>query len=521
MNTVLRSTLLAGMLALGSAAQANDGVMIYTVQAGDTLSQIARTQLSNPEAWRQLQRLNKVADPNRLVPGARLKIPLGLSRAQPGEAQVLWVQGDVQVKRIKSGGFVALSVGESLSSGDVLQTGEQGSLTLRFADKSRMLVSPGSRLLLGKLTFDARTGGAGVLAHLDAGGVTSSVQAQKAGARYEVRTPALSLAVRGTEFRVMLDGRTGITRSMVTEGMVLASNQHGTIVVPSGYGTQAEAGRAPVKPSALLPAPRLAPAPETLDHLPARFDWSPLEGAGLYRVELLEGPERERLAYSASTEAARSNWRSLGNGHYRLRVRGIDRQGLDGLDAQLDFQVQAYPEAPLVATPRDLSEIKDEKVRFRWARNPAAEYYRFQVSQSTDFARPVMQVKRLTAKSSGMALTLTPGQYYWRVAAGNQRDGLGPFGPVQAFRVLAPDGVPSAPDQDFLLRWQSVSPTERYRVEVARDPAFRELLQAGEHAVPELRLPGNQMAYIRIKRIGQEGFPGDFETVQTFDPAFN
>ena len=522
MRTVFRSTLVGGMLALGTVhSLAKDELTIYTVQAGDTLSQIAQTQLSNPEAWRQLQRLNKVVDPNRLAPGSKLKLPLGLSRAQPGEAQVLWVQGDTRVKRHKSGHFVALAVGESLTSGDVLETGAESSLTLRFADKSRMMVSPNSRLQLSKLTFDAKTGGAGVQADLDTGGVASSVQPQKGGARYEVRTPALSLAVRGTEFTVMLDGRTGITRSTVTEGMVLASNQYGTTHVPSGFGTQAEMGRAPGKPSALLPAPRITPAQQTLVHLPARFDWSPLEGAGLYRVELFEGEERERLAYAGSTDVARSNWRLLGNGNYQLRVRGIDRNGLDGLDARLDFQVQAYPEAPLVATPGDQSEIKEEKVRFRWARNPAAEYYRFQVSQSTDFSKPVMQVKYLTAKSSGMTLPLPSGQYYWRVAAGNKRDGLGPFGPVQAFRVLAQDGVTAAPDQGFLLRWQSTSPTERYQVEAARDPAFKDIIQSGESTAAELRLQGNQMAYIRIKRINQDGFPGDFEAVQAFDPAFN
>lgn len=119
---------LAGFLAIGlRPAHAGDETLVYTVQAGDTLSQIAQAQLGNPEAWKQLQRLNKVADPDRLVPGARIRIPLGLSRSQPGNAQVVWVQGALPSERYQ------VQVARDSAFTDVLQTNEQSVPEVRVA----------------------------------------------------------------------------------------------------------------------------------------------------------------------------------------------------------------------------------------------------------------------------------------------------------------------------------------------------------------------------------------------------
>lgn len=47
----------------------------YVVQAGDTLTSIARAQLGSTARWKEIQTLNKLTDPNRVVEGMTLKLP--------------------------------------------------------------------------------------------------------------------------------------------------------------------------------------------------------------------------------------------------------------------------------------------------------------------------------------------------------------------------------------------------------------------------------------------------------------
>ena len=49
----------------------------YEVQAGDTLSKIAKREYGNANAWNRIFEANKdiLKDPNKIFPGQKLKIP--------------------------------------------------------------------------------------------------------------------------------------------------------------------------------------------------------------------------------------------------------------------------------------------------------------------------------------------------------------------------------------------------------------------------------------------------------------
>lgn len=491
---------------------------IYTVQPGDTLSQIASQHLANAVAWKQLQKLNKIADPNKLTPGSSLRVPYGLSSPDLAHAEALRVKGTVTVSRGKGTPVEPLETGAKLRVGTTIETGEDGMLTLRFADQSRMLVSPNGRLTLTHLQFKRSTGEGLMRATLENGSVESQVTQQKAvKARYEIKTPSLNLAVRGTTFRVQLDGKTGLTRSSVLEGEVKAGNAKGEVSIPAGFGTTANLGSSPSKPRALLPPPQLASATATIHYFPSRFDWQPLSNALQYRVEIteLEGGE-ERLVQTLTTLDSHSAWTALPNSDYRVRVRGIDDVGMEGRNAAYDFKVQAWPPAPMVHAPLDADIVAGEKINFRWARVMDADYMRFQVARDPEFKDIAMQVKSLTARSGGMAVPLKPGRYFWRIAAGKKQTGMGPFGPVQTFEVAdLPKG-----ESPNLLRWQPAEAGERYKVQIATHYSFADLLVDTEGAVSEVRLPDvAKTLYVRMKRIATNGFPGDFEPVQAFEPS--
>jgi len=61
----------------GGAAGAGAGAKTYTVQAGDTLSKIAKDHLGNANAYMKIFEANKdqLTDPDKIKPGQVLKIP--------------------------------------------------------------------------------------------------------------------------------------------------------------------------------------------------------------------------------------------------------------------------------------------------------------------------------------------------------------------------------------------------------------------------------------------------------------
>ncbi len=493
----------------------DEGEWIYNIQPGDTLLQIAQRQLANADAWKQLQKLNKISDPRKLIAGRTLRIPDSLSGPDLAQAEAVLVKGQVTVSRGDGAPAVPLQSGDLLRVGSTIETTDNGLLTLRFADQSRMLVSPNSRLTLNQLQFK-RSSDEGIMhATLKDGSVESQVNPLKGtGARYEIKTPSLNLAVRGTTFRVQLDGKTGLTRSSVLEGAVKATNAKGEVNIPAGFGSVATPGKAPGSPRALLPPPTLAGGGTPIDYFPTRFDWKELKDARQYRVEIVSMGGEQRLVQAVTTRDPRSAWTSLPNGDYRIRVRGVDDRGLEGQDGIFDFKVAAWPAAPMIHAPLDGATLSGEKIGFRWARVAAADFLRFQVARDKEFKDIVMQVRSLTARSAGMVVPLQPGRYYWRVGSVKKSEGAGPFGPVQAFDVVEASGSKTP----HLLRWHTATPGERYKIQVATHESFAQPLVDAEQATAEVQLPEiAQTIYVRMKRIAADGFPGDFEPVQTFE----
>ena len=67
----------AGTATATAKAPAQSGGKTYTVQAGDTLSKIAKEHLGNANAYMQIFDLNKdqLNDPDKIKPGQVLKLP--------------------------------------------------------------------------------------------------------------------------------------------------------------------------------------------------------------------------------------------------------------------------------------------------------------------------------------------------------------------------------------------------------------------------------------------------------------
>ncbi len=113
-------------------------------------------------------------------------------------AQVVSVSGKAEV--FAGSGWKAISAGDSLKSGDMIQTGFKSSVVIK-AKESIINVSPLTRMTVEQLSEETEKDNVRVF--VKAGGISSDVKkadSKKIG--FTVRTPVATASVRGTEFSV-------------------------------------------------------------------------------------------------------------------------------------------------------------------------------------------------------------------------------------------------------------------------------------------------------------------------------
>lgn len=514
----LGMTLFLLILAAGDARAGGD--WIYAVRPGDSLIEIADTYLAKPQRWQKLQELNQVADPRRLVPGSRLRIPVDWLRREAAVADVVRVQGDA--RKIAGENVRILAAGDKLAVGDTVRTGSGANLTLRFVDGSRLLVAQNSALKLAQMQLLGRTGMARTVVNLNGGEVETRVSRQPApGAKYEIQTEALNLGVRGTEFRVgVAEG--GLTRGEVLGGRVMAAGSGTPVDLDAGFGTVAAPGKAPLSPVRLLAAPDLSALSARIERLPLRLGWKEMPEAVRYRAQVFADGALDQLVLEGVFPSPTAKWADLPDGKYVLRVRGVAANGLEGLDAARDFVVKARPEAPFVTEPRDGKKAYGPRTTFRWARVDGAGSYHLQLAHTPDFTKPAVDIGNIVKTEHGLALE--PGQYYWRIASVRNDGDHGPYSDAQGFtqrRIPESPAVapPHTDDKTLAFAWKAGEPGQKFQIQLARDKAFANIVADQQTTEPRFSMarPEGGVYYMRIKTIDDDGFAGPFGAPQQIE----
>ena len=183
----------------------------------------------------------------------------GSGKALGSSTTISVIGGDVQVRHGATGAFVTAIDGEVLGPGDAIKTNDDARAVLTFFEGSSVTIEPGTELAIdaaapqGSDTIIQMTQSFGRTWHV----VTKLVTGDS---KYEVRTPASTASVRGTEFTVDTDGDT--TTITTTGGTVLdrvpvAGGAPGqTTDVPVTAGQQHSQGKGrDVGPAHPAPAP--------------------------------------------------------------------------------------------------------------------------------------------------------------------------------------------------------------------------------------------------------------------------
>ncbi|WP_338415032.1 FecR domain-containing protein [uncultured Sphaerotilus sp.] len=492
-----------------------------TVTGRDTLIALGRRFLADPRQWPQLQSFNQIADPRRLPVGTVLRIPLRLMVTEPVPATVVAVSGDVRGADGRS-----IAEGQTVPQGGSLRTGD-GQATIRLVDGTVLKLRPSTALQVDVSRRLPRVGG--VLSGVQVQEGQVEVKAQKAANTglpgFRVSTPQGLLGVRGTEFRVAVDGRAEVTRSEVLEGQVAADGLRGGPGqrVNAGFGVVVDRTGDVQPPVRLLAAPDLSALPALQERLLVRMPLAPQPGAVAYLGQIAADarfePVLQTVRTAVGTAGTSLRFADLPDGRYVVRVRAEDAQGLQGLDAQHTFTLKARPEPPLPTNPAPGAILSAVPLEFAWTASQEAGGYRWQLARTEDF-RELLHDRRGLVPTSIRITDLPPGVYHWRLASERSATDQGPFGAVQRLELRAlpaPLAPPVVGTGGIRLSWEGL-PGQTFEVEFARDASFAavELARRTEAPALEVMLPGTGRYFVRLRARDPDGYLGPYTAPQQF-----
>ena len=164
--------------------------------------------------------------------------------AQDNLAAVMLVQSDgVMVQRVGTNQFLPVTTEAIVGVGDTIRTDETGrALITFFADGVDTTLEPGTEYRIDVFQGESDTFQLTVSVLV---GQTSQrlERVLDPASNYDVNTPGVDLAARGTAFDVRVE-QGGRSAMIVTEGVVAATKEEQDAEVPVGFGIRAAVGGA-------------------------------------------------------------------------------------------------------------------------------------------------------------------------------------------------------------------------------------------------------------------------------------
>ncbi len=496
----------------GLAGAQEPTTLALTLRPGDTLIGIGERYLEQPARWAELARLNQVRHPRRLQPGAQLRVPLDWMRWNNVAVQVVYVLGVVQGNR------GPLSAGMTLVQGDSFDTGAQGAVTLRFVDGALAVFAPQTRAALGQSRETPFGGVRATRIDVNQGAVETTVTPlSHPASRFDIKTPRVVTAVRGTRFRVAQDAQA--SRHEVLEGLVAAQGAGPAAVeIAQGSGLRAEGGQLGTVVK-LLPAPDLATIPQRIERTSHLLQVATLPGAAGWRWQVATDGAFVRLVQNIKTRDPTWLLAGLPDGDYHLRVRAADAQDLEGADAQSAFALRARPEPPLRLSPPAGGSVVSG-TPLVWAQLAGSPTYHLQVARDAQFTELVLDQPGIPGSRKVFEPALAPGSYHWRLATQRPDGSRGPFGDPATFTVLEPSSVapPQMGSGGLQLAWSGPAGYS-HQVQVAptadfAQPAFDKVVPGTSLLLPDPK-PG--VFHVRTRLVLPDGVQGPWSETQRFE----
>ncbi|MCB5191206.1 FecR domain-containing protein [Methylobacillus arboreus] len=457
-------------LAANHPAQAD--TLNHTVEPGDNLHNLAAHYLGDPNAWPDIQKLNRIANPHRLKPGSTLVIPRISSTVTAS-----FVHGEVMLLDNTGQSIKAIAYGEQLAEGSTVRTGNNSYLSLEFADKTVARILANTSIRLDRIKEGSLMPQGQRVIYLEQGDVdVSATPAPKRKQQhFKVITPQAVAAVRGTRF--MVGTGEASTTSSVTQGQVemqqgqAAKRKAGT-TLQAGQGIAATAnGLGQVQ--TLLPAPNLSQLPASLaEQELLQFSWPALTDSSEYQYRIARDESMEQVIWNEASTSANATLPGLDDGDYRLAVRALDAHGIAGYESQHQFSIRSHPSSPWLLAPQ-AGQATGSSTELLCTPVEGAHGYHLQIASDNKFEQIIADADQLESCQYQPA-SLAQGEYYWRVAtiapdtAGNLQQG--PYSLPSPLVISEDAGISRAnPGQAY---WISGQQNIRYLAQISRNPQF-------------------------------------------------
>lgn len=336
---------------------------VYTVRGGDTLWDLCLEYTTVANCWQRIGPYNGVEYPRSLAPGTRIKFPAAWLKNQPVSVELVYRKGSVSVKTVEELVREA-NVGEMLAIGSTVETKENSSATLRFADGAILVLEENSVIVLDSLSQHGEAGMVDSKIRLLRGTSKAKVPVREPRSSFSVTSPSAVAAVRGTDFRVTaVEGaKVGESPAMlgsVYEGVIVVASNSQTdnqVPVKTGYGIKAEKGKALGEPKKLLAAPQFLTSTDT-QFYPLNIDWEDIPGAESYIIEVLDNAEEDKLLESMAGQVSQAQIEMSDNACFRIRVSALDDDSLKGMPSELRLCGEIAPPEPVVEEKDRTKEV--------------------------------------------------------------------------------------------------------------------------------------------------------------------
>jgi len=512
---------LAAMLmvpSLGGASQ--EQVIEVRIVQGDTLRTICQTYLENPGDWKEIARINRLANPNVLVPGQILIIPARMLKAVPSEGTAGFLRGKAEIRPPGSKDWIPISLGDRIPQGSVVRTLERSALEIVFENGDSCFLRPETTLGVTTTTREGSTWVRKVF--LQVGTIITKIQkATGTQTRFEISTPSAQAAARGTVFRASAD-TDAVTRAEVLEGTVSIEAMGARVDVLENQGTAVRMNEPPLPPRDLLPGPVPLKVDSPFNKLPFSIEFRTPAKTVSYVAELTKDREgKDSVLVNVLKPGQAFRVAGLEDGLYFLQSRAFDDLGLEGIPAPpLEIRIRTQPRPPRLQGISSGAKLRCGPPSVRWVSIAGAGRYRLQLAKDPGFALISDQTEMMNTNWAPTRLAM--GDYYLRARSIADDGYEGEWSETLSFSVLPPYAPPvlEKPVRDqgqIRLRWNDLGPGVLYRVQVARGQDFgilihQELVRVTETLIPVPAQSG--LYYVRVKAFDGEGCESGFSDPQ-------
>jgi hypothetical protein len=391
----------------------DDDMVSYTFKRGDSLFTVGHRYFSNAGAYEHVRLHNKIKNPRAIAPGTVVAIPRRYLKTRLLEAQLLSFRGN---GTIELGGVASNPIiGAKITEGMILQTAEDGFMTLGLSNGSRITIPSKSRIKVAQMRELLLGGSVNFEFTLDQGRAEATVSKLKnKNDRFRVRTPIAVSAVRGTKFRVAYERAEKPSLTEVLEGgvgvaMIGAKPSASAGVVAAGYGASASANGV-IATEVLLAAPTMLNPGRLQKDTVVTINVTPVAAATSYHVQLAQDAGFIDMIAAKRSDTATIAFDGIANGNYFVRAMAVAPSGLEGLSETYSLR------RVLTVVGGEAAALEPGVYQFKWlGQGDGKRSYRFQLLRNAKDA--VALVDEVGLVDTAITLKgLMPGTYFWRVA---------------------------------------------------------------------------------------------------------